>query len=64
MAIIFDPVKRDRALAERGLDFARCGEIFAGEHVTFEDLRKDFGERRFFSIGYLDSRMLVVVWTP
>jgi uncharacterized DUF497 family protein len=33
-------------------------------HVTFEDIRKDCGEPRYFSIGYFDSRMLVVVWTP
>jgi len=64
MAIIFDPAKRDRALADRGVDFARCGEIFAGKHITFEDRRKDYGEHRYFTIGWLDSRMTVVVWTP
>jgi uncharacterized DUF497 family protein len=47
----------------RGLEFARCTDIFAGEHVTFEDVRKDCGGRRYFSVGYLNSRMLVV-WTP
>ncbi|WFS01666.1 BrnT family toxin [Rhizobium tumorigenes] len=64
MAIIFDPTKRDRALAERGLDFARCSEIFAGKHITFEDERKNYGEPRFITIARLDSRMIVVVWTP
>jgi uncharacterized DUF497 family protein len=63
MAIIFDPVKRDRALAERGLDFARCADIFAGEHVTAEDDRNDYGEQRYITVGWLEQRMIVVVWT-
>ncbi|MET0747837.1 MAG: BrnT family toxin [Rhizobium sp.] len=64
MAIYFDPAKRDKALAERGLDFARCAEIFAGETLTREDDRKDYGAQRYITVGWLDGRMLVVVWTP
>ena len=29
MEIDFDPDKRDKAMTERGLDFARAGEVFA-----------------------------------
>ncbi len=64
MAIIFDPAKRDRALAERGLDFARCSEIFAGDTLTREDDRAQYGEQRFITVGFLDDRMMIVVWTP
>ncbi|MGO4439083.1 BrnT family toxin [Rhizobium sp. RAF56] len=64
MAIIFDPAKRDRTRSERQLDFERCGEVFDGNHITIEDDRKDYGERRYFTIGLLDERMVVVVWTP
>ncbi|WP_310159817.1 BrnT family toxin [Bosea sp. BE125] len=64
MAIEFDPPKRDWTLANRGLDFARCDEVFAGRHVTAEDLREDYGEHRFISAGHLDGRLVVVVWTP
>ncbi len=46
MEITFDPAKRDKTLAERGLDFARCDEVFAGRHFTGEDLRTDYGEPR------------------
>jgi len=46
------------------LDFVRCSEIFADEHITFEDERKNYGERRYVTIGVLDSRMMVVIWTP
>ena len=38
--------------------------MFAGGTVDFEDLRKDYGERRFVTVGYLKKRMVVIVWTP
>mgnify|MGYP003612190068 CR=1 FL=1 len=45
MQIEFDPDKRDKTLAERGLDFAHVGEVFAGVNVTAEDARFDYGAR-------------------
>jgi uncharacterized DUF497 family protein len=59
----FDPAKRDRTLAERGLDFASADEVFAGVIYTFEDTRRDYGERRFITIGRLRGGMVVVGWT-
>ena len=38
MQIEFDPDKRDKTLAERGLDFAQAGEVFAGVNVTAEEV--------------------------
>lgn len=64
MEIEFDPEKRDKTLAERGLDFARAGEVFAGRHFTAEDAREDYSEPRHITIGKLDGRMVVMVWTP
>ena len=64
MRIEFDPDKRDKSLAERGLDFADSAEVFAGAHVTAEDARFDYGEPRFTTVGALDNRMVVLVWTP
>lgn len=64
MQIEFDPDKREKTLTERGLDFARADEVFAGVNVTAEDARFDYGEPRFITAGVLDSRMVVVVWTP
>lgn len=60
----FDPKKRAKALAERGLDFKDVVDVFEGVHFTLEDTRKDYGERRYISVGYLKSRMVVTVWTP
>lgn len=59
----FDARKRDKTLAERGLDFARAGEVFAGHHFTAPDLRVDYGEDRYITVGTLDGRMVVMVWT-
>ena len=51
-------------MAERGLDFARAAEVFAGKHFTGEDLRQDYAEPRFTTVGLLDTRMVIVIWTP
>ena len=64
MRITFDPIKRDRTLAQRGLDFARAPEVFKGRRFAFEDDRFDYGERRIATVGYLEGRMVIVVWTP
>lgn len=64
MAITFDPAKRAVTLLERGLDFEAAPAVFAGPVHTFEDMRADYGERRFVTAGLLNGRMVVVGWTP
>jgi uncharacterized DUF497 family protein len=64
MQIEFDSDKRDKTLAECGLDFARASEVFAGPSVTNEDVRTNYGEQRFITVGWLDGRTVIVVWTP
>ncbi len=63
MKIEYDEAKRDATLAERGLDMKRAAEAFAGLTLTVEDDRRDYGETRFITIGFLDARMVVLVWT-
>ena len=43
MEIGYDPAKRDKPLKERGLDF--------------EDIRKDYDELRWVTIGFLSGRI-------
>jgi len=62
--ITYDSAKREKTLMERGLDFARAAEVFAGHHFTLEDDRQDYDEPRFVTVGKLDGRMVVIVWTP
>jgi uncharacterized DUF497 family protein len=63
MKISYDPAKREKPLSERGLDFALAGEVFAGHHFTAEDYRQSYGESRLVTIGSMQRRMVVVVWT-
>ncbi len=64
MKIEFDPAKHEATLEHRRLDMARAAEIFTGATLTIADDRRDYGEPRFITIGRLDGRMVVSVWTP
>lgn len=63
MAISYDPAKRDETLAERRLDFADAEHVLDGRKYQFVDDRFDYGEERITTVGFLDERMVVVVWT-
>lgn len=63
MQIEFDPDKRNKTLLERSLDFARAVEVFDCVIVTITDTRYDYGETRLMSVGQLDNRVVIVVWT-
>ena len=64
MRIEFDPKKRLTTFTERGLDFERAIEIFEGLHFTAQDTRFRYEEERFITAGWLDARLVVLVWTP
>lgn len=64
MKVEFDEAKRTSTLEQRGLDMARAGEVLDGDTLTIEDDRMDYGETRYITIGFLDERMVVLVWTP
>ena len=64
MAITYDPDKRAKALAERGLDFEDVKYVFQGTTLEVEDLRRDYGEIRVICYGVLNNRMIVVGYTP
>jgi uncharacterized DUF497 family protein len=64
MRITFDPAKQEGTLRERNLDFRDAPKVFAGPRFTFEDTRFDYPERRYITVGLLDGRMLILVWTP
>lgn len=63
MEITFDPVKREKTLRERSLDFVDALEVFEGVRIEQEDDRFDYGEVRMMTVGYLRDRMVVVIWT-
>ena len=63
MDISFDPAKRAANLAKHGLDLADAAQVFAGLKFTMQDDRFDYGEDRFITMGLLDGRMVVCIWT-
>ena len=63
MQIDFDPAKRNWTLEARGLDMGRAQEVFDGTSYSTSDDRQDYGEPRWITIGFLDHRMVVMVWT-
>ena len=64
MAITYDPAKRAWTLQERGLDFEDAEEVFGGWAIDIPDQRRDYGEPRINTVGYLNRRMVIVCWTP
>jgi len=62
--VTFDPAKREKTLAERGLDFADAALVFAGDTLEVEDDRKDYAEVRIICFGALAGRMVVIGYTP
>ena len=65
MVIIeYDQAKSDATYKNRGLDFARAVEVFAGNYFTGPDTRLNYDEPRFLTVGYIDSRLVILVWIP
>ncbi len=64
MRITYDPAKRKKTLAERGLNFEDAAKVFSGATLTLLDDRRDYGEPRFQTYGLLGRRLIMVMWTP
>jgi len=63
MEIEYDPFKQRITLQERGLDMSDTAEVFDGPNLTFEDIRFDYGENRFVTVGYMNDKLVVLAWT-
>ena len=64
MRVTFDPAKRAKTLAERGLDFEDAVIVFQGTTVEVEDTRTNYGEKRIICYGLLSGRLVVIGYTP
>jgi uncharacterized DUF497 family protein len=63
MRVSFDPEKRSRTLADRGLDFEDAAIVFNGTTIEVEDTRKNYGERRIICYCSLSGRLVVIGYT-
>lgn len=64
MRVTFDPAKRAKTLAERGLDFDDAATVFEGTTLEIEDTRRNYGEPRIICYGRLSGRLVVIGYTP
>lgn len=64
MRITFDPKKNADNIRERQLSFDEVSKFEWSNAVILEDVRKDYGERRFRVFGYMEERLYAVVFTP
>jgi uncharacterized DUF497 family protein len=62
--ISFDPIKSLRNEIERGLPFSLVMSLEWDSALIKEDMRKDYGERRFRVLGIIQGRLHGMVFTP
>ncbi len=63
MKFDWDEAKNSENIRKHEIDFADVPAIFDGEMLIELDDRFDYGEDRWFGIGFLGSGIAVVVWT-
>jgi hypothetical protein len=59
----WDEAKSEANLRERGFDFAYAALIFEGLTLEWDDVRREYGERRILTIGRVEGDVLFVVYT-
>ena len=63
MEIAYDLAKNAKNISERDLPFSKVAD-FQWDGASFkEDVRKDYPERRFVALGYLDDRLHVLCFS-
>lgn len=65
MQFEWDEAKSDATLERRGFDFAYAALLFDDPwRIEREDARQDYGEPRWHTIGEIEGRVFLVVYTP
>jgi uncharacterized protein len=62
--ISFDPAKNARNIDVHGISFECVREFDWSQALVLEDIRRDYGERRYRALGSIESRLHVLVFTP
>jgi uncharacterized DUF497 family protein len=58
-----DPAKRRSNKRRHKIDLAECEAVFDAPMLTREDANLSYGEQRLVSLGWLQGRVVVLVWT-
>ncbi|MEN9670722.1 MAG: hypothetical protein RL018_999 [Pseudomonadota bacterium] len=64
MEIEFDPAKNARNIELRGLSFTLVEALDWSTAIILEDLRRDYGERRFRVFGLIGTSLHTMIFTP
>ena len=57
----WDNLKNRSNYKKHGIWFEEAKEIFIGTILSFEDSRKNYGEKRTISVGAIDQEVVIVV---
>jgi uncharacterized protein len=65
MKFEWDEAKSDATFEQRGFDFAYAAMLFDDRHrIEREDVRQNYDEPRWQTIGEIEGRVFLVVYTP
>ena len=63
MRIVFDPAKNAVNIRDRSLAFEQAAEFDFSTALIVEDVRREYPERRFQSLGYIGQRLHMLVFS-
>ncbi|OJW53441.1 MAG: hypothetical protein BGO67_01715 [Alphaproteobacteria bacterium 41-28] len=63
MEFEWDSKKNKNNIEKHGIDFADAALIFDEDMLVYEDVREDYGEKRFCGIGVLEKIEIFVSYT-
>jgi uncharacterized protein len=63
MKFEWDDNKNALNIEKHGIDFNDALELFKNDRLIFPDERKDYGESRFITVGHINNRLVIAVYT-
>ena len=63
MIFEWDEAKRTTNLEKHGVDFVDASDMWTRPMLVAEDVRREYGESRYIGMGYVQDRLMVVVYT-
>ena len=63
MKFEWDDAKNQSNIEKHGIDFEDAKQLFVDGFWFVQDERQDYGEPRFIGLGYINHRLLSVVFT-